>query len=209
MSKWIHNEEGNITLLTLGLLGVMALMFAVLLNLVKVFAVKQQAANAAEQASLAATAEIYRVVEEAIDDIPEPFQTTLEEQIEMKKIQLESHYAWSDREFYLEAVDQVLAEKLANPLDPAYLLLKTGIESGLYNDKDEILDAAAVAITSDGGALTGTQIKIDSQYRVEVRTSSIYRAYKYDDLIPEDKRQIYQVGKGPELAFLRYVQWTI
>src|SRR4051794_38793137 len=68
MMKRIREEKGSITLLTLGLLGVMALLFAVLLNLVKVYAVKQQASTAAQQASLAATSEIYRVVTKAIQD---------------------------------------------------------------------------------------------------------------------------------------------
>lgn len=217
MMNWIRNDKGNITLLTLGLLGVMVLLFAVVLNLVKVYAVKQQASNAAQQASLAATSEIYRALTTAIqeaDDLGllcpgglDPWPKTISEQIEEKKNQLSSqHPSWSERELELEAIDRVLAETLP---DLKYSCVKQKVESQLEQSRSSIQQAVLDTILSDGGDPVGTILKINDQHRVEVRTSSLYRALKYDEWIPEEKRKVTQVGMGPALPFLEFVDWSL
>lgn len=68
MRKLLRNERGNISLFILGLLSVMMIMFVILLNLSKVFVVKEHASSNAEQASLSATSVVYEKVEQAIED---------------------------------------------------------------------------------------------------------------------------------------------
>ena len=221
MMKRIREEKGSITLLTLGLLGVMALLFAVLLNLVKVYAVKQQASTAAQQASLAATSEIYRAVTKAIQDTdnagllcPGPggvglnlWPKTIAEQIQDKKWDLRGQYpSWTDRELELEAIDLVLADTLH---DVRYVCLKDQIELELDLSTSTIKQAGLDKVYSNGGETVDTDIDINHRYQVEVKTSSEYRAYKYDEWIPDNNRNIRQVGLGPELKFLRYVNWSL
>lgn len=221
MMKRLREEKGSITLLTLGLLGVMALLFAVMLNLVKVYAVKQEASNAAQQASLAATSEIYRVVEKAIQDTdnaglfcPGPvgvalnlWPKTIAEQIQDKKWQLSGQYpSWTDRELELEAIDLVLTETLP---DLRYFCLKEQIVQELNTSTSTIKQAILDTVGSNGAEPVGTVIDINSRHQVEVKTSSEYRAYKYDEWIPDNRRNISQRGLGPELKFLQHVNWTL
>jgi len=218
MMKRLREEKGSITLLTLGLLGVMALLFAVMLNLVKVYAVKQEASNAAQQASLAATSEIYRAVEKAIQDTDNAglicvgseglglnlWPKTIAEQIQDKKNQLSGQY--TGREVELKAIDLVLTETLH---DPRYFCLKDQIELELNLSTSAIQQAILDTIHANGGEQVGTVIDINHRYQVEVKTSSVYRAYKYDDWIPDNRRNIQQEGLGPELKFLEHVNWTL
>ncbi|RKD24486.1 hypothetical protein BEP19_08865 [Ammoniphilus oxalaticus] len=216
--KRLRQEKGSVMLFTLALLGVMTLLFAVMLNLVKMYTEKQHASNAAEQASLAVTAEIYRIVKEGIDEADSlgllcsadllPWPKSMNEQIQEKKNQIagiSSNAEWSEQELYRAAVNEVLPSKLQ---DPNYICLKEIIERKLWDERSQVKYAAEKLIEAAGAKWTETEIALD-KYRVEVKTAREYRAFKYDGWVPENKRNIYQVGKGPHMEFFKYVTWPL
>jgi hypothetical protein len=217
MIKKVRNEKGNITLLTLGLLGVTMIMFLVVLSFSKVFAIKEKASTASQQASIAATSVFYEVVDEAIEEydtsIPGELNgvvdKTIEEKIKDKKEELMTYNPFlSSNEANIQAINDVLSDELTSN-GPKKLILNDIILRHLQNSDERIKQSVADVISTNGGMVEGSTINLLDHNQVTVETYARYEALKYDELIPEDKRKLKQEAKGPEVDFIKYlVGWT-
>jgi hypothetical protein len=218
------SEKGNISLLVMGLLGVTMIMFLVVLSFSKVFAIKEKASTASEQASYAATSVIYEVVMESIEEydntlpgkVDEVIDKTLVEKIEEKKEELLTFNPFlSQNEAKIEAINKVISEELNNGGGTGQGLgLGLGVRKELLNKilldnltsestNQKIRSAVSDVIINNDGILEGTTVEYLDEYQVKVATSARYEALKYDELIPEDKRKLKQKAKGPEIDFIK------
>jgi hypothetical protein len=226
------NEKGNISLLVMGLMGVTMIMFLVVLSFSKVFAIKEKASTASEQASYAATSVIYEVVMESVEEydsslpgkVEEVIDKTLKERIEEKKEEISTFNPFlSENEAKIEAINKVISDELNNddPLNPGLGLgLGLGARKELLNKilldnltsdstNQRIRSAVSDVIINNDGILEGTTIEYLDNYQIKVETSARYEALKYDELIPEDKRKLKQKSKGPEIDFIKEVNgWS-
>jgi Putative Flp pilus-assembly TadE/G-like len=216
------NQKGNISLLVLGLMGVTMIMFLVVLSFSKVFAIKEKASTAAEQASYAATSVIYEVTMDSVKEYDESLpgkvedviDQTLQERIEEKKQDLLAYNPFlSENEGKIQAINKVVSEELTT--DGGFGLgLGLGVRKELLNSillnnlrsestNQKIRSAVSDVILSNGGILEGTTVEYLDQFQIKVETSARYEALKYDELIPEDKRKLKQKAKGPEIDFMK------
>jgi hypothetical protein len=224
MTYRAKSEKGNISLLVMGLLGVTMIMFLVVLSFSKVFAIKEKASTASEQASYAATSVIYEVVMESIEEydstlpgkVDEVIDKTLVEKIEEKKEELLTFNPFlSQNEAKIEAINKVISEELNNGGGTGQGLgLGLGVRKELLNKilldnltsestNQKIRSAVSDVIINNDGILEGTTVEYLDEYQVKVETSARYEALKYDELIPEDKRKLKQKAKGPEIDFIK------
>jgi hypothetical protein len=212
MSKRLSNEKGNIALLTLGLMSVMIIMFLFLTNFVKVFSIKEQASTNAQQASLAATSVVYEEVDEAIDEYEMTLIAngkkifegeSLSERIDKRQDQ---YTDVSQNEAHIKATDEVISEELSG----------IGLNQKILNDIlldhltssqtiEEIKYEVADVISSNRGTVANSDIYYMDDSQITVKTSSKYKAVKFDSFIPDDKRDINQTGTGPEISFVKYL----
>ncbi|KZE67327.1 hypothetical protein AWM68_19605 [Fictibacillus phosphorivorans] len=228
MISKVKSEKGNISLLVMGLMGVTMIMFLVVLSFSKVFAIKEKASTASEQASYAATSVIYEVVMESVEEydrslpgkVDEVIDKTLKEKIEEKKEErLTFNPFLSENEAKIEAINEVISDELKNGGGPGQGL-GLGVRKELLNkillDKltsdstnQRIRSAVADIIMNNDGLLEGTTIDYLDKYQIKIETSARYEALKYDELIPEDKRKLKQKAKGPEIDFIKELNgWT-
>ncbi|WP_070120404.1 Tad domain-containing protein [Bacillus marinisedimentorum] len=215
----IQDEKGNITIFFISSLFIMVIMFLIVLNFTKVFAVKQQASNAAEQASFAATAVIYELAMEGTRNydrsIPGQAERvltgkTVEEKIGDRADHLQrSEPNISFNEARIRAIDEVLSAELQS--GPGKNKLNHEIVSVLqWRGIDEVRSAVSGIISSNGGGSDVTSVILFSpDYRVEVETSSEFEALKINRLFTGMKKNLFQTGKGPEAAFLKEIDgWS-
>jgi hypothetical protein len=211
------NEKGNISLLVMGLMGVTMIMFLVVLSFSKVFAIKEKASTASEQASYAATSVVYEVAMTAVEDydsslpgkIDEIIDKTLQEKIDKKKEELMMFNPFlSENEAKIEAIDAILSEELNGAGLKSEILNEMLLEQ-LNQADQQIRDAVSGVILSNDGILEGTIVTLLDENQVKVETSARYEALKYDELIPEDKRKLKQKAKGPEIGFIKELKgWS-
>lgn len=228
MISKVKSEKGNISLLVMGLMGITMIMFLVVLSFSKVFAIKEKASTASEQASYAATSVIYEVVMESVEEydrslpgkVDEVIDKTLKERIEEKKEErLTFNPFLSENEAKIEAMNEVISDELKNGGGPG-LGLGLGVRKELLNKilldnltsestNQRIRSAVADIIMNNDGLLEGTTIDYLDKYQIKIETSARYEALKYDELIPEDKRKLKQKAKGPEIDFIKELNgWT-
>ncbi len=211
--KHVQNEKGNVMIFFLSSFFIMVIMFLVVLNFTKVFAVKQQASNAAEQASFAATAVIYELTMEGVRNydrsIPGQAERVLAGKTVAEKIgdrtgALQgSEPDLSYNEARLRAIDEVLSAELQS--GPGSNKLNHEILSILqWNGIDEIRAVVNETVGTNGGGSDATSVVLFSpDYRVEVKTSSEFKGLEINHIFAGLIKHISQTGKGPEAAFLK------
>ncbi|WP_053364885.1 hypothetical protein [Bacillus sp. FJAT-27245] len=208
MIKAVQNDKGNTMLFILGSISIMALMFIIVGSFANVFVYKEKAANNAEQASIVASANIYENLQRAVDDydrsligVVEDFLSeSINEKISQETDRLKnSHPDFSDLEARYKAVDRVLKRELGrNPILSDY------ISAGLRKSSNEIPYLVQQNIEDNGGEVSNTRILLfNHNNRVEVKTAAAFKALGFDELFPDDKRNIRQSGQGPKFEFIK------
>ncbi|OCA80720.1 hypothetical protein F7984_01720 [Pradoshia sp. D12] len=218
------NEDGSTTLFILGMLSVMMIMFIVLYNYAKVYAVKEQAFTSSQQASLAATAEFYDRVWNLVaefdgtdeENLPQPdpdsedalevnpiTKLKIKEMVERKKTELANSYPEkSTNEVHIMAIDEVLSEELSSGLG------KKRLKEILIDNYEHSIKAGTVAkakevILANDGKLEKAQIRLFKDNRIYVRAANEFEGQ--GKLFDGFKEKLFQTGAGPEIGFLSYL----
>lgn len=223
MKKHLHHERGNITLFLLGMISIMFILFMVIINFAKVYAVKEKSFTTSQQASLAASAEFYERVWDVVaefDDIDEEnlppppdaddenppdvnpiTKVKIKVKVGLKEDELRAHYGneKSENEIHIEAIDEVLAEELTSGLGKRSLrrLLSEQYESRI---KPAVIDKARNTILANGGQIEEAQIALFHENRIYIKAANEYVGQgKYFDGL---KEKVFQTGAGPEIGFI-------
>ncbi|MBS4193293.1 hypothetical protein KHA94_24725 [Bacillus sp. FJAT-49705] len=214
MKNVIENEKGNTMIFMLGSLSMLVLMFVIIGSFANVFIIKEKASNNAEQASMAASGEVLDGLKNAIElydayqlqhyTAMKRYDLYLEDSI---KIQLRNEISQisgsnsdlSQIEITHKAVNKVIESKLPG----IFGALEGFVNTELISATGRVHQVVRDNIESNNGELSGTKIKLfNKNNRVEVITATKYKAVKYDELFPEDKRKIKQKGEGLKFEFL-------
>lgn len=204
----VRNERGSATIYLLWLTTVMIVLTIIIVNIARVYIVKQQASTAAQLGAFAATSEILIATEDAVKDFDEAMIEALEEgevydplwdEIEDRK---EDYILAGDteQEAYIKALNSILPGNLGNPLLKHFFDLKfSTLSTSIFHSVSEV-------IKENEGNEEHLEIVISKEkYRVEVKTDATYNALtdgKYINAFSED---IPQKGYGPQLTYLKYV----
>ncbi len=211
MRDTVKNERGNISIFVLGLLVILAVMFVLVLNLSNVLVAKEQANSAAQQASLAATAELYdkmyEVIEEyesevigLVDSYPENIEEKVDKEVERLSAGEMSGYTLN--EIQTEAFDRVLAEELSKGLGDD--LLRKKIEEELEFDWSiRIRQTARNAILANGGSLEDAELKLFEDGRIVVSASRDIEITDSNGWLSGVEENIARTSAGPEMSFVK------
>lgn len=185
----------------------MSLLFIIIGSFANVFIQKEKSSNNAEQASITASAIIFDSLEKAIDDYDDSLEGKIEdildksinEKVRKKIEQLRPlNPQLSSIEIKHKAINSVLKHELISNST-----LATYITEGLNDATTKIPQAVKENIENNQGEISETEIKLFNQNnRVEVITSTKFKALKFDKYFPDDKRAIKQVGEGNKFDFI-------
>jgi hypothetical protein len=214
-----NNENGNTTIFVISLFGIFALMFVLILSFANVFIEKQHASNNAEQASIVASGVLLDSLEEAISEYDSwlilqlakiPVDPDIEhlrplgDQVESVKNSLPNRL--TELEKRQRAVNQVLRGELGhNPFLPGF------VSGELGSAEAAIREQVTNNIIANKGIVSQSKIVLnsDSDYRIEVETSTKYKSFKFDEYFSDEQRRLKQKGKGPTFEFAEAMGFSL
>jgi len=186
------------------------ILFAALFNFSTVFVDYGRAGNIAQQASLAATREVYAAIEEAMDqydlaqwakEVPNPVEPKVNA---MEKILRASHPDWADSEVRFAAMDEVLSSEL-----PGNAELLVFVEAKLIAARGDIRNTVATILEENGAVLSGSEvILVNERERIEVRTSVRYQSDTFGfPFLKAYAEQVHQEGESRRIGFAGDIGW--
>ncbi|MDN4492245.1 pilus assembly protein TadG-related protein [Ureibacillus aquaedulcis] len=206
--KHLNNEKGSAAIYLLWIMTVIIVLTVVIVNIAKVYAVKQQASTAAQLGAFAATSEILFATEEGIKDFDEyMMQKALEAGLEYEPLwdeieeRKESYMAsdYGEQEAYIKALNEMLPGRLGDPILKGYLLLDSALSTKIFSTVQDV-------VRENEGNEEHVEIKISQEkYRVEVKTDATYETIGNGEYIDSFEKDIPELGYGPELSYLQYI----
>lgn len=203
MKKYIRNQRGNALIISLWYMIISILIMALVLNIGKVFAVKQQANNAAEQAAIAATGDTIEGVMDGVrtfDMSPASKQQKLAEGITVEElINMEEHNLsnYSDNLRRMKAIERVVKPRMY-----IYPALGGFVRMGLAAKWPQAYSTASSIAGQNYGK--NTTISISNQ-RIKVETSVDFESISDGKYIERFYKKINQTGYGPEFEMLQFI----
>lgn len=203
MKKYIRNQRGNALIISLWYMIVSILIMALVLNIGKAFAIKQQANNAAELAAIAATSDAIEGVMEGVrafdmsaasEDQKFAEGITVEELINLEEQKLTNY---SEHLRRLKAIDRVV-----NPRMYTYPALGGFVKTSLAVKWSQAYSTASSIAGQNHGKNTTISI---SKRRIKVETSVDFESISDGKYIEKFYKKINQTGYGPEFEMLRLI----
>lgn len=208
MRQHIQNERGSMAILTVWTLTIVAIMLILVVNIAKLYVVKEQAALAAEQASIAASSvvveEVKQVVDHYIDPDAPPGAKTLKEKVTEQRNMLIGHHGMTASEAYVEALNVVLPQEATYDSD-----LRDELVDAMNSAVYRMPSVVGNIITENHGKRSDTTIYVlNSQQRIEVETTVRFEKSHYSGMHLGQDEDVPQKGMGPELRFVSSLPWS-
>ena len=209
--KHVENEKGSAAIYLLWIMTVIIVLTLIIVNIARVYVVKQQASTAAQLGAFAATSEILFAAEEAIKDFDKAMMEELEadeeyeslwDEIDERKQDLVAH-GYSDEKAYIKTLNEMLPGKLGNPILKEAFNAKFRMDAALST---KIYSTVQQVVRENEGNEEHLEILIsEEKYRVEVKTDATFKTVTSGEYIDSFEKDIPQIGYGPELSFLQYI----
>lgn len=209
--KHVENEKGSAAIYLLWIMTVIIVLTLIIVNIARVYVVKQQASTAAQLGAFAATSEILFATEEAIKDFDKAMMEELEadeeyeslwDEIDERKQDLIAH-GYSDEKAYIKTLNEMLPGKLGNPILKEAFNAKFRMDAALST---KIYSTVQQVVRENEGNEEHLEILIsEEKYRVEVKTDATFKTVTSGEYIDSFEKDIPQIGYGPELSFLQYI----
>ncbi|RHW39903.1 hypothetical protein D1B33_03385 [Lysinibacillus yapensis] len=207
--KVVKNEKGSAAIYLLWLTTVMIVLTVIIVNIARVYAVKQQSSTAAQLGAFAATSEILFVTEEVIKEFDDVMAETHGAGYEPLWNIIEKHQEnlmandYSEQEAYIKALNEILPVSFSDPV------LKDLFDLRFQNNpmiSTSIYDTVRQVIRENGGNDEHLEIFISPErYRVEVKTDATFDSIADGEMMKKFSKDIPQKGYGPELSYLKYI----
>lgn len=209
--KYLNNERGSGLVYILWIMVTSIIICVIVLNIAKVYAVKQQAANATQLGALAGTS----VLVNAGKDAMEAFELLSDEQdvidqlladgktisaLVNEKAEEYRNKGLAKDIAYINAMNDILTPRMA-----AYSLLNTLVDDHVGVVHGKFNQTVRDVVKKNGGNEERIEITFTTDFRVEVEADASYEsitdsAEKYINSMTEEVKQI---GSGPSLLFLK------
>ncbi|WP_071396390.1 Tad domain-containing protein [Bacillus tuaregi] len=220
--KHLKNENGNAAIFMLWLLGIVAVIFILTVNIVKVYVVKEQANLAVEQAALAGTAVLLDKTKEAVnrfDTRPtiDPLYLadrevqritdsgkSIEELIQQEMGKFLAR-GLDEGDSYIMAVNKVLPERIeGHPFLKKELKQSLGLSS---SDTVYLFSPAVMSVITDNQARAErTELSLSREHwRIEVKSAVLFESISDESFMSSLLSDIPQIGYGPTLEYLEKI----
>ncbi|MBD8071137.1 hypothetical protein [Bacillus sp. PS06] len=215
--NYIRNEQGNATFYMIWLIGIVGLIFVLVINLVKVYVVKEHANLSVEQAAIAGTAELLKLTEQAIDSIDnDPLiiaerlltgEEKLSKQIKDKQDSYIYNQNLDPSTAYIKSVNQIIPAKMNDNAVFEYIIkqkFKSRLGSSIWALQTKVRPTVQDMISSNGGNISDTEIEFStSKWRLEIKSTVTFESIADHKIINSFVKDIPQRGYGPSLDFLK------
>ncbi|WP_080848714.1 hypothetical protein [Cytobacillus gottheilii] len=218
--KWLNNERGNAAIFMLWLLGIVAIIFVLTINIVKVYIVKEHSSLSAEQAAFAGTAVLIENTAEAIENyesnpsymlIREMHENALADGkpisalIEEKKNEYVNS-GLDESAAYIEAANNILTKSRLNWNGFLKHELRNQLSETKAGAEAIIRSAVMDVITANHARPEDTEISFSlDKWRVEVKSTVRFESVSDNKYISSFVEDIPQRGYGPKLAYIENV----
>ncbi|EPD51310.1 hypothetical protein MHH33_15485 [Paenisporosarcina sp. FSL H8-0542] len=210
--KYLSNERGNSAFYIIWLLGISAVIFVIVINIAKVYVVKQQASTATQQAAFAGTIVFLEVTQKGIENFDSDLTKStaqkkedgesIQDQIDHKVDELVSQDV-DLQQAYIKAYNEVLPEKLRKHPQFEIEMKETFRDSGL---RGKLLSAVQSTITANEANADDFEVLLsDTKWRVEVTADATYKTITDGTYLQPFTSDIKQKGVGPSLKYLEYI----
>ncbi|MBP3039334.1 hypothetical protein J9303_07520 [Bacillaceae bacterium Marseille-Q3522] len=208
MKKFLQNESGSSSFYFLWLLGIIALVFLIVTNIMKIYVVKQQVSLSAEQAAMAGTAVVLEETKKAIEEFDrEPSwiaeriltgEDPIAEQVDDRKNSYKAR-GYREPEAYLKAVNDILPDKIDE-----HRKLKR-ILSDRINSSQGSIYSAVINIIDENDVSTDTnetEIFFTNEWQLAVKATGKFETIADNKYISSFLGKIPQRAYGPRIEYL-------
>jgi hypothetical protein len=213
--KYVQNEKGNAAFYLLWLLGIVAIMFVLTINIVKVYVVKEHANLSVEQAALAGTAVLLEKTKESVEafDTSIDLQSIAQKELDGRSVEMliedkKKNYMNNgndEGDAYIKAANEILPERLQK-----YSLLKYEFTKRFGSSASEIPDKVRPTvqdiINENKANIEDTEINFSQdKWRLEIKSTATFESISDHKYISKFLEDIPQKGYGPTLKYLESV----
>ncbi len=211
--KYLNNERGNSAFYIIWLLGISAVIFVIVVNIAKVYVVKQHAATATQQAAFAGTVVLLEATQEGIESFDSDLTKSASQKVIDKGKSIQDQIDEKVDEFvaqdedlqlaYIKAYNEVLPEKIKKHPQFEKEMEDTFRDSGLSG---KLLSAVQSTITANEANADDVEVLLsDSKWRLEVTADATYKTITDGTYLKSFTSDIKQKGVGPSLEYLESV----
>lgn len=211
--KYLNNERGNSAFYIIWLLGISAVIFVIVVNIAKVYVVKQHAATATQQAAFAGTVVLLEATQEGIESFDSDLTKSASQKVIDKGKSIQDQIDEKVDEFvaqdedlqlaYIKAYNEVLPEKIKKHPQFKKEMEDTFRDSGLSG---KLLSAVQSTITANEANADDVEVLLsDSKWRLEVTADATYKTITDGTYLKSFTSDIKQKGVGPSLEYLESV----
>ncbi|WP_075618559.1 hypothetical protein [Paenisporosarcina indica] len=211
--KYLKNERGNSAFYLIWILGISAVIFVIVVNITKVYLVKEQTATATQQAAFAGTIVLLETTQEGIEDFDSDLTKsaaqkvldggkTIQDQIDEKVEELMGQ--GEDLQLaYIKAYNSIIPEKMnKHPQFKSVMKDKfsdSGLSGRLYHAVQSTIEANKANHASVEVVLS------NSTWRVEVKADSDFETVTDGTYLKSFSSKIPQKGYGPSLDYVKFM----
>ncbi|WP_108672186.1 Tad domain-containing protein [Peribacillus acanthi] len=206
--RYLTNEKGNAAFYMLWLVGIVLLLFVIVINIAKVYVVKEQSSLVVDQAAFAGTSVIIDHTKEAIARFDASVFSISQKvmdggksitQLVDEKTLSYTNVAQSDA--YIRALNEVLPERIDK-----YPPLRQEFMNSFHDVEGLVSPYVQDIILENKSNVEDTEITFSKEkWRLEVVASSTFESVSDQKIIPLFQKKIKQKGYGPSLRYLEKV----
>lgn len=217
--KYLKDEKGSAFIYLLWILTTVLVISLIIINITRVYVVKQQASTSAQLGALAATNEILIVTEEAIKEFDAEMIKRLQEAAAASEepVVIEYEPLWdiiiqrklvlkaggeSSQGANIKALNEILPGRIGDSLLKEFFDKKfesADISNNIHSSVKRI-------VKENEGNDEHIEIKVSKDnYRVEVITDATYDTITDGSRLASFSKDIPQKGYGPTLSYLKYI----
>ncbi|MDX1806276.1 MAG: hypothetical protein R3267_04585 [Paenisporosarcina sp.] len=211
--KYLSNDRGNSAFYLIWIIGISAVIFVIVVNIAKVYVVKQHAATATQQAAFAGTVVLLEATQEGIESFDSDLTKSAAQKVIDKGKSIEDQIDEKVDEFvaqdedlqlaYIKAYNEVLPEKIEKHPQFKKEMEDTFRDSGLSG---KLLSAVQSTITANEANADDVEVLLsDTKWRVEVTADATYKTITDGTYIKSFTSDIKQKGIGPSLQYLESI----
>lgn len=210
----LKNERGHGMVYLLWIMVMSIAIFVIVVNIAKVYAVKQQAATATQQAALAGTSVLLEATIRGVKNFDDHPDTQDKDWVAQRGMDSKSVTALLDEKVtqlkqsgqaediaYIQAMNELLPSRIQ-----AYELLEEYIKTEIDASRTAFTDTVKQVVEANDGNLEGSTVTLTTpEYRIEVIADVTYEAVtdSATSYIKDIVKEIPQKGIGPSMTYLK------
>ncbi|GAA0497292.1 hypothetical protein GCM10008986_25330 [Salinibacillus aidingensis] len=213
MNTCMSDEKGNASLFLLWVLGIVVILFAIIINITKVFLVGSEASYTVQQAALAGSSVYIKESKAAIEEFDNHLAASIDFKLnhggkslgELVREQQDAHEGTglSSDQAYIKALNDVLPSEI-DAHDQLKNTFRSRLNSSSFSTAISNAVQSVIRDSEEANSEDTTIVLSNSEWRLEVESSVTFESITGVN-IPLFKDKIPARGEGPKFIYLENV----